>query len=767
MYSTRRVKDLLIICQEEHRPLRGNRVQSRVFFRYVPVAYFYENDLPSQKIAAIELVESDLATLTDAAEVVGLHRNTVSQSIKTKQLLGISSAIKDDRGRKEPIHYTAEIKAHIVSLLENHPNWTDSEIAKQAAKDLKTRVSRQAVARIRVSHFEAANSLTPPSKSELMEIEAMTRRMEEQVRQCVQMSFDFENRPELKDKVEKFAQEPAPEATCAAEAKVLSQLQEGIAIPYAGLFFYHTFLSELDFCELLKEFELRKSGQYQFSEIFLSLFFGLGLRLPSIEAHKLVNPSQLGPLFGMLRSPDPITIRLWLDIMAEKNLVDSVIDKFAIKALKMGAIDPEVFFIDGHFLPYYGLSLLAKGYHTVRRQLLKGNEIYVVSDIRKRPLMFITEGCEIDFRPIIDRIADRIIGYGVDRPLLVFDRGGYGIHFFTQLSVKADFITWGKYIRDDELYSIPDKGFTVGFRFGDKCYEISEVDKEVVESADTANKEGREQRSRMKVRMIVIRTIDDNTGEEVGKRLSVFTCNRDREKWEIAYFMLNRWGKSENFFKEITAIFNFDYHPGYAINEMEEQPLFDNPKVGIIRLAIKTLQKEIRILEGEIAILQLQYQKTPKKRITSRLDKLEAKKRQKMEDKEGLERKLEELPAKVSLESLLDRPMSQCELEKKRLYDLMQIIAYHARERLVDEFRHCYNRGQDLKQILDKITNKGGYVRLIGNTLVILLDWIERRSHREAAERLCQHINSLGVTMQGRLPVRLHFAIAHSPLIGA
>ena len=115
MYSTRRVKDLLIICQEEHRPLRGNRVQSQVFFRYVPVASFYENDLPSQKIAAIELVESDLATLTDAAEVVGLHRNTVSQSIKIKQLLGISSAIKDDRGRKEPIHYTAEIKAHIVS----------------------------------------------------------------------------------------------------------------------------------------------------------------------------------------------------------------------------------------------------------------------------------------------------------------------------------------------------------------------------------------------------------------------------------------------------------------------------------------------------------------------------------------------------------------------------------------------------------------------------------------------------------------------------
>lgn len=765
MYTSRRVKDLLILSKEEHRPLRGNRIHSQVFFKYVPVASFYGQNLPSQKMSAIQLVESGLANITDASEVVGLHRNTVSQSIKIKQLLGISRAIQDDRGRKGPIHYSPDIKSHIVKLVESHPDWTDTKIAKQAAKDLNTMVSRQAVARIRVSHFEPVNSLSPPSKKELMEIEAMTRRLEDQIKQDVQTSFNFENRPELKDKVKEFTDEPAPDVNCADEAKVLSQLQQGIATPYAGLFFYHLFLSELNFCQLCKDFEL--TGEYQASEILQALFFGLAFRLPSIEAHKLLNASQFGPLFGMARSPDPVTIRSCLEVMAEQAIADSVIDKYAIQVLRIGAIDPQVFFIDGHFLPYYGLSLLAKGYHTVRRQVLKGNEIYVVSDIEKRPLMFITEGCEVDFRPIIDRIAGKIIDYGIDRPLLVFDRGGYGIHFFSELSVKADFITWGKYIRNDELSSILDEEFTVGFRFRDKCYEIGEVAKELVESADTAKKEGREERSCIKVRMMIIRTIDDKSGEEVGKRLSVFTCNKDREGWEIAYFMLNRWGKSENFFKEIMAIFNFNYHPGYAITEMEEQPLFDNPAVGIIRSAIKALEKEINILEGESAILQLEYQNNAKKRIANKIERLEAKKLEKMEDKEGLEKKLQELPAKVSLESLLDSPMSHCDLEKKRLYDLIQIIAYHARERLADEFRHCYNRPQDLKQILDKITNKGGYVRLIGNTLVVLLDWIERPSHRKAAERLCQRINSLGITVQGRLPLRLHFAISHSPLIGA
>ncbi len=81
MYTSRRINDLLIMSQEEHRPLRGNRIHSQVFFKYVPVASFYEQDLSSQKIAAIQLVESGLANITGAAEVVGLHRNTVSQSI--------------------------------------------------------------------------------------------------------------------------------------------------------------------------------------------------------------------------------------------------------------------------------------------------------------------------------------------------------------------------------------------------------------------------------------------------------------------------------------------------------------------------------------------------------------------------------------------------------------------------------------------------------------------------------------------------------------
>jgi len=766
MASNNCKKKFLIFSETERRPLRGDRTIRRVFYNYTPVAFFYDDDLTSKKIAAIQLVNTGLATNIEAGEVVGLHRNTVSNAVNTNRLLGLNEVIKDDRGRKGPIYYTAEKRKHIIEILESKPGETDEKIALQASEELGTKISRQAVARIRVEYTKPFNGFSPPSKKDLIEIEAATRRMEKQLGKQVQMSFDFENRPELKDDIEKISCEPSFEASDTTRENTISQLEKGIATPYAGLLFYQLFLGELNFSKLFTDFKPPEKGQYSFEDICLSLIFGLVHGLSSIEAHKLVNPSQFGPVFGLLRSPDPVTIRTYLEIMAEQHISDSVIDKFAVQVLIIGAVNPDVFFVDGHFLPYYGLNILAKGWHTVRCQALKGNEIYVVSDIEKRPLMFITEGCEIDFRPIIHRLASKIIDYGIKRPILVFDRGGYGVHFFSELSQYADFVSWGKHIRKEELTSVRQEDFTVCLHVNGRCYEISQLDKTLTESAATAKKEDRFERSSVNLRMIVIREINQKTGKEKGHRLSVLTCDKQRPSWEIAYFMLNRWGKSENFFKEIMSIFNFNYHPGYAIDEMEQQPLFNNPEVVIIHSTIKSIKKEIKRIEGDKAILQLNYQKTGKQKTAVMIDTLEQKLREKLEDMAGFEKKLGELPEKITLESLLGKPMSICDLEKKRIYDLLQIIAYHARERLIQEFKYEYKRPHDIKQILDKITGKGGYVRLMGQTLVVLLDWIERPAHRKATQGLCRRINNLGIKIQGNLPLKLHFAISRTPLIG-
>jgi hypothetical protein len=104
--------------------------------------------------------------------------------------------------------------------------------------------------------------------------------------------------------------------------------------------------------------------------------------------------------------------------MAELSVSGELIDGFAGRLLQQGQINPEVFFIDGHFLPYYGLKLIAKGYFTVRPLAMRGNELYAV-----------TESNEIDFRPMISRAADKLIELGIPRPMLIFDLADMGSTF--------------------------------------------------------------------------------------------------------------------------------------------------------------------------------------------------------------------------------------------------------------------------------------------------------------------------------------------------
>lgn len=71
----------------------------------------------------------------------------------------------------------------------------------------------------------------------------------------------------------------------------------------------------------------------------------------------------------------------------------------------------------------------------------------------------------------------------------------------------------------------------------------------------------------------------------------------------------------------------------------------------------------------------------------------------------GFEDKLSQLSEKVSIMDILKgKPISRCDLEKKKLYNLMQFIAYSSRERLVELFRDCYDDHSDVKSVLDMIT---------------------------------------------------------------
>jgi len=505
-------------------------------------------------------------------------------------------------------------------------------------------------------------------------------------------------------------------------------------------------------------FPLKPGTSYQSWEILATLFHSANFSIPSIEALKLVNASELGILIGINKSPDKETIRKHMGQMAELSISGDLIDRFAERLLQQGQIDPEVFFIDGHFLPYYGLNIIAKGYFTVRRLAMRGNELYAVTDLQGKPLFFFTESNEIDFRPMISRAADKLIELGISRPMLVFDRGGYGVHFFKELNEKADFVTWAKYIADKSLARISEDAFRVGIFFNDKRYLVAEELRTVKETIQTAKKDGRNIPASMTLRLVVIKDV------ETGKRIGIYTNNTSKPLYDIAYYMLQRWGDSENFFKEMMARFNLNYHPGYDIKELEQQPLVENPDIPLIKKAIRSLKKEVEGLEKEILIAEGKLVRRKDKRLDDKILNLHTEIEEKNNDIAQFEGQLSTLPDKISILDLLHgKAMSRADLEKKKLYDLMQFMAFHSRERLMEIFMECYDDHRDIKPVLDMITTKAGYIKLIGRTLFVILDWIEYRKHREAAEHFCRLLNQKAIKSMGRLNAKLSFHISRIP----
>jgi hypothetical protein len=667
--------------------------------------------------------------------------------------LGLEAALKDDRGLKEPYKYVNEVRSHIKTILRKYPDWTDQAVADQGAKDLGMNISRSSVARIR-NEGKGPQGSALPTKSELMEMSRMAEAIDEERFHGRQLRMNFEQDPELKRKSAECSQEPSPKAQRETERFLLDRLRQGERTSFAGGFMHHMFLQEIGFDELVGVFTVNPFATYQSCEVLGTLFHSALQGIGSIEALKLINDSDLGVLLGCSRSPDKETMRDHLGFLAEQYMSAHLIDGFARHLLKLGQIDREVFFIDGHFLPYYGLHVIAKGYYTVRRLAMKGNELYAVTDLQGKPLFFITEPNDIDFRPIISRCADMLKGYGIERPVLVFDRGGYGIHFFQELSAIADFVTWSKYVGDKVLDEVPEEAFTVGIGFAGGRYLVAEQPHTARESLQTAQKEGRSTPASMELRLVVLQDL------ATGKRLGIYTNNSTRPAYDIAFYMLHRWGDSENFYKEMMARFNLNYHPGYDIRELENQPLVENPDIALTKKAIQLLRKEAKEQEQEILLIEARLTQRQDKRLTKKLDRLQAELQETVNEIERFEQKLSSLPDKVSITELLKgRPLSRSDLEKKKLYDLMQFMAFHSRERLVEVFRSCYDDHRDIKKVLDMITTRGGYLKLVGQTLMVVLDWIEYGKHREAAEQLCRLMNEKAIRMVGRLKLKLFFRV--------
>ncbi len=751
-YSEKIGKHLLVFKEK----IKTNNLTVTVFYDYIAVAKFNYAKLAERKLAAIGLVERQICDPKTTAYICGFHRNSVARFLKIKEILGIETLLEEHRGLKRPLKYVDSVRKTLDRLLSEYPQYSDQQIAQQAAEELKMDIQRTAVARIRVSTRSSGKDAPIFCQDRLVALNRLAGEIDQEQNDSQPLELNFAVDEQLREKkaaLEKLAPLQSAHKT---EQKLIERLQQGQRCPFAGSLMHHFFLNEIAYKELWAGLPSLEGSTYQNSDILLTLFFSIANGLKSIEALKLVNAQDLGCIVGLERAPDKEVIRKKLQHLAEANRSGQLIDAFARILLDQQRIDDEVFFIDGHFLPYYGLQVIAKGYYTVRRLAMKGNELYVVSDLKGRPLFYLTESNELDFRPIISQAADKLIEFGIPRPVLTFDRGGYGVRFFRELDRKADFVTWAKYLNDKKLAQIPDDAFRAHLSLNRKTYRIAENYQEVSESIQTAQKENRAKPIKIQLRLVILEN------QATGKRIGIFTNNKNKPAEKIAYYMLSRWGDSENLYKELMAQFNLNYHPGYDIAELQEQPLVDNPDIGLTQKAMALLQLEINRLLQRQTQIQNSLNHRKDKRLTNKLADVVKELADKKVQKANFQEKLQALPDKVSIVALLKgRALSRCDLEKKKLYDLMQFMVLHSYERLQNWFESYYNDSRDIKPVLRMICRQSGFLKLTGDTLIVVLDRIDRDKQRNAAKQLCCHLNRLNIVLNGHVKIKMYFYVSN------
>jgi chromosome segregation ATPase len=131
----------------------------------------------------------------------------------------------------------------------------------------------------------------------------------------------------------------------------------------------------------------------------------------------------------------------------------------------------------------------------------------------------------------------------------------------------------------------------------------------------------------------------------------------------------------------------------------------DNPE-------IKTIKKTIKGIKEKIGKLVLEKQETENRlknrndiRLNKKMDRLQKEIDEFNQELANFTAKLKEIPEKISLIDLLQgKPMNKADLEKKKIYDLIQMLAFHSREYLVQIFSSCYQDTRDIKQVLTMIT---------------------------------------------------------------
>ncbi len=676
----------------------------RVSYGFHEFSSFRKDDAAAKRVIVVQLMNMEV-NKSEISRVFDVHRSSLYFWQETYEEGGITALVNLQKGPESKL--TEAVKDYIYALYKNLRGWRKfrNKIAEEVKKLYGVEVSREAIRR------------------------AVKERKE---------------REELRGVSE------GAETVHGAEAERSAE-KPGV-VKHGGALIALPLLQSYRVEEVLVDGVSSRGGRYGFKECVLSLLLLLGARLLKVEENiKHYDDEMMGGLIGRRRLPSLKTVRR---VMAEageeiERGVEGMKTAYALKCLDVWGYEG-AFYIDGHFMPYTGGESILYGYNPQRRLAERGRTAYVVNTASGRPIYEVLSDGFDDFRVNIEKIVDFLIEEAaVERPVVIFDRGGFGWESFQRIEGKADFICWyegkvaipqaGKW-REVE---VPHAGNT----YGEPEYVSRQWKEQVIEPGDESGRGYR--------RIVFLRK---------GRKVSPAITNMKEASGEEVLLMLTRrWGAQENVFKEL-VIDGLDKIHSYGKDEYEreyferegidENRMMENPAYRKLQEEKRKLQNKRNLTLGRIAQREKESGKTvkPTKQQKERLDGIEKR-------LEEIVERLEYLPKEIPrIDYIKDNGLMRLSNEKKKYFDLLNLVAYNLRQDMVEIAGPIYRNNRDVHQLVLKILRLMTTIEYGGEQTQVIFVQRLKGQEGEALREICRHANSVGHQTE-LFPGKLTFSV--------
>jgi hypothetical protein len=463
-----------------------------------------------------------------------------------------------------------------------------------------------------------------------------------------------------------------------------------------------------------------------------------------MESFKTVYSEEFGVLIGRSSSPSVFTLRRFLHKVKELEKSEDLIDEFAKEYLREGLAKWGVLYIDGHFMPYYGIYPISMGWHGVRKVPMKGSYNFIAVDEKFTPLLFLVRSSSED---LLQKIPEIILkakkltkGVGLSEEdaenlTVIFDREGYSAELFRILDGKEDgkakvrFISWAKY-SDRWVNDIKSAKFD---RTVTVTYEIQDSEEiKYFETEKVMNKYG-------KIRAIVIESGGDK------KRAAIYTNDKETEAGRVIELICRRWGQ-ENLIKDLMMKHFINYSPGYEAEEIKEQPMVENPKVKELKQRRSNLKNELSHVKSKFGHEVLEemekeanWCEIKKKRILTMADIQSIRSQITLLDQE-----IDKLPQEVRFDEAHNgKKLAKFNYDRKRVLDCIKVFTYNMEKQMCKLLLNYYDVKKEIYPALSMIMKRGGDLKLENGKLTVRLKKLMNPEIDYAARHLCEDLNKM------------------------